>query len=100
MGWINCREELPEKLQKVLFVWEMDNGIKNTSMGFRCDAGWNIYLPYHSFALSNETVRVSHWSYLPRLSPKDLPEIEDDYCTICKKNHLPMSTCFFSEEQE
>lgn len=69
MDWISVKDALPEKLQKVLFFWAYDEVLKNISMGYLCDAGWDIYLPYVSCKLSNECIEVTHWMPLP-----DYPE--------------------------
>ena len=34
-------------------------------MGYLCEKGWDIYLPYDSFKLSPELINVTHWMELP-----------------------------------
>lgn len=69
-NWISVDDELPKLLQKVLFHWQMkdSNGVvcvRNVSMGYRCEQGWDIYLPYHSFGLRGDVCPVTHWMELP-----------------------------------
>ena len=63
--WISVADELPKRLQKVLFFWVMEGHLKNVSMGFRDEAGWRVYLPYTSYALNPEFIEVTHWMELP-----------------------------------
>lgn len=69
MNWICVKERLPNKLQKVLFHWVCPGGNRNISMGYLCDEGWDIYLPYHSYKMHPERLKVTHWMNLP-LFPK------------------------------
>lgn len=64
--WISVSDRLPIKLEKVLFHWLAPGNLRNISMGYRCDAGWNIYLPYHSFGLRNDICPITHWMELPQ----------------------------------
>lgn len=59
--WVSVEDELPELLKKVLFHWFFQNGTRNISMGYRCEEGWDIYLPYHSFKMHPERLKVTHW---------------------------------------
>ncbi len=65
MTWISVTERMPKKLHKVLFHWVCPDGNKNISMGFLCDAGWDIYLPYNSYGLSQDVCPVTHWMEVP-----------------------------------
>jgi len=65
MKWINVYEQMPCSLNKVLFIWICSGGNRNISMGYHCDEGWDIYLPYHSFKLHKERIMVTHWMELP-----------------------------------
>lgn len=65
MTWISVEDRLPELLEKVLFFWDCSGAVKNISMGYRCEQGWNIYLPYHSFGLRDGVCPVTHWMPLP-----------------------------------
>lgn len=79
MNWISIKEELPRKLQKVLFHWICPGGNKNVSMGYLCDEGWDIYLPYHSFKMCPEKLKVTHWMELPEypnIEESHLPKVE------------------------
>ena len=71
--WISVKERLPRKQQKVLFYWLLNGHGKNISMGYMCNEGWNIYLPYHSFKMCPDKLKVTHWMELPEY-PKDVPE--------------------------
>lgn len=71
MNWISVKEQLPPKLRKVLFHWVTHGHLRNVSMGYRCEDGWNIYLPYHSFGLRDDICPVTHWAELP-----EFPEYE------------------------
>ena len=51
-------------------------------MGYLCDKGWDIYLPYSSYKLSNEFVFVTHWMELPAFP---VPESEQEVHDIIKK---------------
>ena len=74
MGWISVNTRLPKKLQKVLFHWLLNGHGKNISMGYMCDGGWNIYLPYHSYGLRADVCPVTHWRELPEFpNDGDLP---------------------------
>lgn len=48
-------------------------GNRNVSMGYLCDEDWDIYLPYHSYKMHNERLKVTHWGLLPMS-----PEIKDE----------------------
>ncbi len=74
MGWISVDKRLPKKLEKVLFHWLLNGHGKNISMGYMCDAGWNIYLPYKSFGLNADLCHVTHWRHLPDF-PKFNPPV-------------------------
>lgn len=74
MGWISVDTRLPKKLEKVLFHWFLNGHGKNISMGYMCDAGWNIYLPYKSYGLNSELCHVTHWRHLPDF-PKFNPSV-------------------------
>lgn len=69
--WIKVEAELPPLLQKVLFLWDA-LGVINIAMGYRCEEGWDIYLPYKSFQLNPLMVDVTHWMELP-----DYPDSEE-----------------------
>jgi hypothetical protein len=75
--WICVKERLPNKLQKVLFHWICPGGNKNVSMGYLCNEGWDIYLPYHSFKMCPEKLKVTHWMELPEF-PKQEEKLEMD----------------------
>ena len=81
MGWISVETRLPKKLEKVLFHWVLTDSfghpcVKNVSMGYMCDDGWNIYLPYHSFGLRADVCPVTHWKHLPDF-PKFKPPVRE-----------------------
>jgi hypothetical protein len=63
--WISVEDRLPELLQKVLFFWVKDDQVRNIAMGFRNKLGWRIYLPYTSYEVTTEYIRVTHWMELP-----------------------------------
>jgi len=74
--WISVEDELPKKLQKILFIWIMFDSLgnacaRNTSMGYLCKAGWNIYLPYHSYGLNDDACKVTHWMESPEMPSFD-----------------------------
>lgn len=74
--WISIKERLPNKLQKVLFHWVLCDSfgnpcVKNVSMGYLCEGGWDIYVPYHSFALRADVCPVTHWMELPEFPEDD-----------------------------
>lgn len=71
MKWINVEEKLPMKMTKVLFYCIQEYQLKNIYMGYLCDEGWDIYLPYHSFKLRSDIMPVTHWMPLP-----EYPDIE------------------------
>lgn len=77
MGWISVNDRLPKKLEKVLFHWVTHGNLRIVSMGYMCDAGWNIYLPYHSYGLRADVCPVTHWRYLPDLPKYKMPEIKE-----------------------
>lgn len=81
-NWINVKDQLPEKHHKVLFHWIYDGHNRHISMGYLCDKGWDIYLPYSSYKLSNEFVFVTHWMELPAFP---VPESEQEVHDIIKK---------------
>lgn len=66
MMWIDVNERLPKKLYKVLFHWICSGGNKNVSMGYLCNEGWDIYLPYHSYKINPKYIKVTHWAELPK----------------------------------
>lgn len=66
MNWINVDDELPNIYQKVFFLWIGPEGNKNISMGYLCNEGWDIYLPYHSFKMCPDKLKVTHWMMLPQ----------------------------------
>ena len=74
MGWISVDTRLPKKLEKVLFHWLLNGHGKNISMGYMCDTGWNIYLPYMSHGLNADVCHVTHWRHLPDF-PKFKPPV-------------------------
>lgn len=76
-NWVSVKEILPDKLQKVLFHWICPGGNKNVSMGYLCNEGWDIYLPYHSFKMCPEKLKVTHWMELPKF-PKQEEKLEID----------------------
>jgi hypothetical protein len=83
--WISVKDRLPEINHKVLFLWIYGSGYKNVSMGYLCDEGGDIYLPYHSFQLHNETDTVTHWMVLPKF-PEILIDCKDHgLVTRCDK---------------
>ena len=63
--WISVETQMPHNLQKVLFHWICPGGNKNVSMGYHCEQGWDIYLPYHSYPLRTDIINVTHWMELP-----------------------------------
>ena len=67
--WINVKDALPDKLDKVLFFWILKtssgNSVKNIAMGFLSNEGWHISLPCVSCCLMDEYCSVSHWMELP-----------------------------------
>jgi hypothetical protein len=65
--WISVEDRLPEKMTKVLFHCIKEGHSKNIYMGYLCDQGWDIYLPYHSFKLRSDLMPVTHWMELPEL---------------------------------
>lgn len=65
MTWISVEDKFPPRLQKVLFHWLLPGGNRNVSMGYHSEEGWDIYLPYHSYEMSNEKLTVTHWMELP-----------------------------------
>ena len=75
-NWIDVQIEMPRKLQKVLFHWVCPGGNKNFSMGYHCDEGWDIYLPYYSFKMCPEKLKVTHWMELPEFPLQGCPEHE------------------------
>lgn len=77
MQWISVEEKMPKPLEKVLFYCVLENYLKNVYMGYWCDEGWDIYLPYHSFKLSPHVTKVTHWMELP-----DYPK--DELCVTTK----------------
>lgn len=70
MHWIDVKDRLPEKMQKILFCCIQEGYLINIYMGYLCDDGWDIYLPYSSFKLRGDICPVTHWMELP-----DYPEI-------------------------
>jgi hypothetical protein len=74
--WICVEEKLPKKLQKILFHWICPGGNNNISMGYLCNEGWDIYLPYDSFKLHNDKITVTHWSELPDFPKKGIDKHE------------------------
>ncbi len=81
MGWISINKRLPKKLEKVLFHWMLVDSlgttcVRNVSMGYMCDEGWNIYLPSHSFGLRADVCPVTHWRHLPDF-PKFIPPVRE-----------------------
>lgn len=83
MNWISVEERLPELLLKVLFHWICPGGNRNISMGYRCDEGWDIYLPYHSFKMRPDLLKVTHWCELP-----DFPKADSRYIMPESEAHL------------
>lgn len=77
-GWIKVEDNLPSKLHKVLFHWLCPGGNRNVSMGYLCDEGWDIYLPYHSFKMCPEKLKVTHWRELPKFPEEGCDEHEQD----------------------
>lgn len=80
-NWISVDDELPKLLQKVLFYWTIKDSFgqacnRNVSMGYRCEEGWNIYLPYHSFGLRGDVCPVTHWMELPEFPEQGCVEHE------------------------
>lgn len=70
--WISVKVSFPKILHKVLFHWVCPGGNRNISMGYLCNEGWDIYLPYASYKISPEYIKVTHWMELP-----DFPEDGD-----------------------
>ena len=68
--WVSVEDCLPPRLHKVLFLWTCPGGNRNVSMGFHTEAGWDIYLPYHSYGLRDDLCPVTHWMEIP-----DYPKI-------------------------
>lgn len=64
--WISTEDRLPDLLQKVLFHWVFAAGNRNISMGYRCEEGWDIYLPCNSYGVNPENILVTHWMELPK----------------------------------
>lgn len=80
--WISVDDELPKLLQKVLFHWLCPGGNRNISMGYRCEEGWDIYLPYHSYKMHPHRLRVTHWRELI-----DFPEYSQEWANkFCERN--------------
>lgn len=69
--WTSVKLGLPNLLEKVLFVYAIDNVIYNIASGYYSSAGWAIYAPYDSICLKSETVTVTHWMPLPQF-PKEI----------------------------
>lgn len=65
IDWIDVNERTPKLLQKVLFHWVCPGGNRNISMGYLCNEGWDIYLPYHSYKMHPKRLYVTHWAELP-----------------------------------
>lgn len=81
--WISVQDELPKLLQKVLFHWVTKDSygkvcVRNVSMGYRCEQGWDIYLPYHSFGLRGDVCHVTHWMEIPEFPEQGWGENEQD----------------------
>ncbi len=79
MSWISVKDRLPKKFQKVLFHWVLKYSsgypcVSSISMGYLCEQGWDIYLPYHSYALRDDICPVTHWMELPDY-PVDEPPV-------------------------
>jgi len=86
MKWISVEQELPNLLKKVLFHWICPGGNRNVSMGYLCNDGWDIYLPYHSYKMCPQKLKVTHWMELP-----DFPHYDGD---------LPFTGSLFIDEPE
>jgi len=86
MEWISIKDRLPSINLKVLFHWVCPGGNKNVSMGYLCNEGWDIYLPYHSYKMCPEKITVTHWMELPSY-PHDKP------CTHEEINMEPAYQC-------
>lgn len=81
MTWISVKEQLPPLQHKILFLWICPGTNRNISMGYLCKNGWDIYLPYDSFKMSNEYFTVTHWMELPEypsIEQSDLPTAGTD----------------------
>ena len=65
INWIDVNDRVPKLLQKVLFHWVCPGGNRNISMGYLCNEGWDIYLPYHSYKMHPKRLHVTHWAELP-----------------------------------
>lgn len=79
--WISVEDRLPPLLHKVLFFWNCPGTNLNISMGYLGKYGWDIYLPYDSFKMSNEYFIVTHWMELPNypsIEQSDLPTAGTD----------------------
>lgn len=87
--WISVEDKLPDLLQKVLFHWVCPAANRNISMGYRCEEGWDIYLPYHSYKMHPLRLHVTHWSELPKF-----PEISYE----CVENLMHKSRTLFEME--
>jgi transcription initiation factor IIE alpha subunit len=87
MKWVRVEEQMPIHLYKVLFLWVCPGGNTNVSMGYHCEQGWDIYLPYHSYKLHNERIKVTHWTELPEYAELSEEKKDAPYhpqCPRCK----------------
>ena len=93
MGWISIDKRLPKKLEEVLFHWMLVDSfgtpcVRNVSMGYMCDEGWNIYLPYHSFKMCPDKLKVTHWMELP----------EYPSTAVCSHENIDMESRYQCED--
>lgn len=77
--WISVDDRLPKFLQKVLFHWLTPECNRQISMGYLCEEGWDIYLPYTSFKMHPTRLLVTHWRELIQFPEYSLEFAEKFY---------------------
>lgn len=82
MEWISIKDRLPNNLQKVLFHWVSSGRLRNIAMGYLCEDGWDIYLPYHSYKLRQDKFPVTHWRDLPEFPEMEFKTMDIEEFTI------------------